>query len=145
MLWFQATESWTLPFGFLPFWWNHLKTMYLFRQKENLVDNQKCQVGFRSLCNKILIPCGPSFHQWNPSLTDYTVGKHKLSKRCRIMMWIHPEFMIIAFQQTVTQKLVLENELAIFLVNYIQIYLSGPSGCQKSWWEQIVCAGPLWQ
>ena len=29
-------------------------TDFIFRQKENLVDNQKCQAGFRPLCNKIL-------------------------------------------------------------------------------------------
>ena len=28
---------------------------FIFRQQENLVDNQKCQAGFRSLCNKILL------------------------------------------------------------------------------------------
>jgi hypothetical protein len=27
---------------------------FIFRQQENLVDNQKCQAGFRPLCNKIL-------------------------------------------------------------------------------------------
>ena len=27
----------------------------VLRQKENLVDNKKCQAGFRPLCNKILI------------------------------------------------------------------------------------------
>ena len=26
---------------------------FIFRQQENLVDNQKCQAGFRPLCNKI--------------------------------------------------------------------------------------------
>ena len=30
-------------------------TNFIFRQQENLVDNQKCQAGFRPLCNKILI------------------------------------------------------------------------------------------
>ena len=30
-------------------------TDFIFRQQENLVDNQKCQAGFRQLCNKILI------------------------------------------------------------------------------------------
>ena len=30
-------------------------TDFIFRQQENLVDNQKCQAGFRSLCNNILI------------------------------------------------------------------------------------------
>ena len=30
-------------------------TDFIFRQQENLVDNQKCQTGFRSLCNKILL------------------------------------------------------------------------------------------
>ena len=29
-------------------------TDFIFRQQENLVDNQKCQAGFRPLCNKIL-------------------------------------------------------------------------------------------
>jgi hypothetical protein len=31
-------------------------TDFIFRQQENLVDNQKCQAGFRPLCNKILFP-----------------------------------------------------------------------------------------
>ena len=30
-------------------------TDIIFRQQENLVDNQKCQAGFRQLCNKILL------------------------------------------------------------------------------------------
>ena len=30
-------------------------TDFIFRQQENLVDNQKCQAEFRLLCNKILI------------------------------------------------------------------------------------------
>ena len=29
-------------------------TDFIFWQKENLVDNQKCQAGFRPLCNKII-------------------------------------------------------------------------------------------
>ena len=29
-------------------------TDFIFRQQENFVDNQKCQAGFRPLCNKIL-------------------------------------------------------------------------------------------
>ena len=29
-------------------------TDFIFRQQENLVDNQECQAGFRPLCNKIL-------------------------------------------------------------------------------------------
>ena len=29
-------------------------TDFIFRQQENLVDNQKCWAGFRPLCNKIL-------------------------------------------------------------------------------------------
>ena len=32
-------------------------TDFIFRQQENLVDNQKCQAGFRPLCNKILLIC----------------------------------------------------------------------------------------
>ena len=30
-------------------------TDFIFRQQENIVDNQKCQAGFRPLCNKILL------------------------------------------------------------------------------------------
>ena len=30
-------------------------TDFIFGQQENLVDNQKCQAGFRPLCNKILL------------------------------------------------------------------------------------------
>ena len=30
-------------------------TDFIFRQQENLVDTQKCQAEFRSLCNKILL------------------------------------------------------------------------------------------
>ena len=30
-------------------------TDFIFRQQENLVDNQKCQARFRPLCNKILL------------------------------------------------------------------------------------------
>ena len=30
-------------------------TDFIFRQQENLVDNQKCQAGIRPLCNKILL------------------------------------------------------------------------------------------
>ena len=30
-------------------------TDFIFRQDENLVDNQKCQAWFRPLCNKILL------------------------------------------------------------------------------------------
>ena len=33
-------------------------TDFIFRQQENLVDNQKCQAGFRPLCNKILCLSG---------------------------------------------------------------------------------------
>ena len=29
-------------------------TDFIFKQQENFVDNQKCQAGFRPLCNKIL-------------------------------------------------------------------------------------------
>ena len=30
-------------------------TDFIFRKQENIVDNQKCQAGFRPLCNKILL------------------------------------------------------------------------------------------
>ena len=46
-------------------------TDFIFRQQENLVDNQKCQAGFRPLCNKIL------FHEIfeNPSGKKKNVAK----------------------------------------------------------------------
>ena len=31
-----------------------ISTDFIFRQQENLVDNQKCRAGFRPLYNKIL-------------------------------------------------------------------------------------------
>ena len=34
-------------------------TDFIFRQQENLVDNQKCWAGFRPLCNKILFSIWP--------------------------------------------------------------------------------------
>ena len=36
-------------------------TDFIFRQQENLVDNQKCQAGFRPLCNKILFFLSDSY------------------------------------------------------------------------------------
>ena len=42
---------------------------FIFRQQENLVDNQKCQAGFRQLCNKILFFSLPTF-----SGGGFTVG-----------------------------------------------------------------------
>ena len=32
-------------------------TDLIFKQQENLVDNQKCQAGFRTLCKKDFIRC----------------------------------------------------------------------------------------
>ena len=51
-----------------------------FRQQENLVDNQKCQAGFRRLSNKILLLKRVDNTQFNTNLTvhgvctDYRVG-----------------------------------------------------------------------
>ena len=33
-------------------------TDFIFRQQENFVDNQKCQAGFRPLCNKMPLLLG---------------------------------------------------------------------------------------
>ena len=41
-------------------------TDFIFRQQENLVDNQKCQAGFRPLCNKILFPTALSIVAYSP-------------------------------------------------------------------------------
>ena len=47
-----------------------LSTDFIFRQQENLVDNQKCQAGFRPLCN-----CGGSgksdFEKFSKSLLQW--------------------------------------------------------------------------
>ena len=42
-------------------------TDFIFRQQENLVNNQKCQAGFRPLCNKILFLKREIFsiEEWN--------------------------------------------------------------------------------
>ena len=40
-------------------------TDFVFRQQENLVDNQKCQAGLRPLCNKILLFSGRD-KTWGP-------------------------------------------------------------------------------
>ena len=56
-------------------------TDFIFRQQENLVDNQKCQAGFRPLCNKTLITHSKEFsgnqgkHQnFHPSILTYKFG-----------------------------------------------------------------------
>ena len=43
-------------------------TDFIFRQQDNLVDDQKCQAGFRPLCNKILLLASGS-----QSITDSTI------------------------------------------------------------------------
>ena len=54
-------------------------TYFIFRQLENLVDNQKCQAGFRPLCNKILrfdyfYSCGRC--KWAPKKKYDPVFRH---------------------------------------------------------------------
>ena len=45
-------------------------TDFIFKQQENLVDNQKCQAGFKPLCNKILLFLNhfPIQTQWGVAL-----------------------------------------------------------------------------
>ena len=43
-------------------------TYFIFRQQENLVDNQKCQAGFRPLCNKI-----PILHVLSATSAEITI------------------------------------------------------------------------
>ena len=45
-------------------------TNFIFKQQENLVDNQKCQAGFRPLCNKILF------------LYIFLIFSFKVARRC---------------------------------------------------------------
>ena len=54
-------------------------TDFIFRQQENLVDNQKCQAGFRPLCNKILF-LKPSL---SFKLTIIDKNKVNLSDHCK--------------------------------------------------------------
>ena len=52
-------------------------TDFIFRQQENLIDIQKCQAGFRPLCNKILFL----------TLRFLTVSKTKLEDLMKIGMY----------------------------------------------------------
>ena len=54
-------------------------TGFIFRQQENLVDNQKCQAGFRPLCNKILI--------YNRNIFKVS----ELCKKCLPWWWVRWE------------------------------------------------------
>ena len=53
-------------------------TDFIFRQQENLVNNQKCWAGFRPLCNKILFPyfllCNSSHNSAGPFKTMPTIN-----------------------------------------------------------------------
>ena len=63
-------------------------TDIIFRQQENLVDNQKCQAGFRQLCNKILLSIAREQVRKNKWITElitcmyvcimYTRGQKKI-------------------------------------------------------------------
>ena len=50
-------------------------TDFIFRQQENLVDNQKCQAGFRPLCNKILLLCNSYYFTPNDEDTEMKTTK----------------------------------------------------------------------
>ena len=51
-------------------------TDFIFRQQENLVDNQKCQAGFRPLCNKILLCKKEESLEW---YLEYTISDVQVS------------------------------------------------------------------
>ena len=59
-------------------------TDFIFRQQENLVDNQKCQAGFRTLCNKILFnvlenrPWRLFNSEWNDISSGIVTLVHKI-------------------------------------------------------------------
>ena len=65
-------------------------TYFIFRQLENLVDNQKCQAGFRPLCNKILFSPNKkesttfTFFKKNPTKTGLHLysGIKSISRFC---------------------------------------------------------------
>ena len=48
-------------------------TDFIFRQQENLVDNQKSQAGYRPLRNKILIKCWKNTFYGISPFYKYTV------------------------------------------------------------------------
>ena len=51
-------------------------TDFIFRQQENLVDNQKCQAGFRPLCNKILLSM--------KYLKEYKLSKRNMNMKLQL-------------------------------------------------------------
>ena len=64
-------------------------TDFIFRQQENLVDNQKCQAGFRPLCNKILL----FFVEKKPPATAKTSGHLPnlcSDKKKHVENWFYP-------------------------------------------------------
>ena len=55
-------------------------TDFIFRQQENLVDNQKSQAGYRPLRNKILFY--KAFHELKLFLI---IGKVEISAKCLVV------------------------------------------------------------
>ena len=47
-------------------------TDFIFRQQENLVDNKKCQAGFRPLCNKI--PCHHAIFSFQTVISESRIN-----------------------------------------------------------------------
>ena len=55
-------------------------TDFIFRQQENLVDNQKCQAGFRPLCNKILFKAMLALHSLECQDKIHALTSHKSTR-----------------------------------------------------------------
>ena len=62
-------------------------TDFIFRQQENLVDNQKCQAGFRPLCNKILFLPLPWLSQLSCLKLAETANRAEAGK---LQFWSEP-------------------------------------------------------
>ena len=61
-------------------------TDFIFRQQENLVDNQKCQAGFRPLYNKILFPEFMFIASTN-ALEPSFFSEPEMPKRKKYVLW----------------------------------------------------------
>ena len=68
-----------------------ISTDFIFRQQENLVDNQKCQAGFRPLCNKIPLYRNRAFLIFGSSLPGKKELKSYLKPSLKLclmsMLW----------------------------------------------------------
>ena len=72
-------------------------TDFIFRQQENLVDNQKCLAGFRPLCNKILFLLAVrhiSSHDGSSNISYVKTTRHRNTYLCSFRIDFNPSYSI---------------------------------------------------